>query len=82
MCALQGRWLAAATLVGYADAVYAHRGAERWPSELYAHERTAQLLSEAPNRMALELAQQSGARVLDAEVAQIAFDEVEGLAQA
>ena len=75
LCALRGRWLAAATLVGYADAVHASRGATRWPSEIHAHERTVQMLADAPDRAALERAREDGSRVLDSEVAQIAFDD-------
>ena len=78
LCALRGRFVGAALLVGYANAVHARRGAERWPSEMRAHERCLALLAAAPNEVEVERARREGARVLDAEVAQLAFGDVGG----
>jgi hypothetical protein len=75
LCALEARWSAAATLVGYANAVHAGRGAQRWPSEMHAHERTVQLVSDALDSNEVQRCLHDGGRLPDAAVAQLAFDE-------
>ena len=73
LCAMEGRFVAASMLVGYADAVYARRGAQRWPNELAVHERTVRLVREVVDDVEVERLAKEGARLADAEVAQVAF---------
>ena len=73
MCALEARWSAAATLVGYADTIHARRGAQRWPSEMHAHDRTVRLVTDAIGSLDRERLARGGERLDDAEVAEVAF---------
>jgi predicted ATPase/DNA-binding winged helix-turn-helix (wHTH) protein len=75
ICALEGRWAAAAALVGYADRVYAQRGAQPWMSELKAHDRTVELTRAALGESAFERLARDGGRLSDEEVAVVAFGE-------
>ena len=73
ICAIEKRWTAAATLVGYADAVYACRGAQRWPNEAQAHDRTVRLARDALGNSEFERLVSEGERISNIEVAAIAF---------
>ncbi len=73
LAALEQRWGAAASLMGYADAVYAGRGAQRWHGEQRSHEETLRLARAAMGDDAFERARAEGERLSDVEVEAIAF---------
>ncbi len=73
IAALDGRWLPAAALMGYADAVYARRGTERWPVEMEIRDRAARLTGAALGASELQRRVNEGTRVADIEIDAIAF---------
>ena len=73
ICALENRWSGAAAMIGYADAAYLRRGAQRWPAEVAAHDRTVRLVSDAIGVDEFERLVGEGARLSDAEIEGIAF---------
>lgn len=73
IAALDERWLPAAALIGYADAVYARRGAERWPVEMEIRDRAARLTEAALGAEELARRVAEGTRIGDIEIDAIVF---------
>jgi hypothetical protein len=73
LAALEQRWSAAASLMGYADAVYAGRGAHRWHGEQRSHEETLRRVRAAVGEDVFERVRSEGKRLSDLEVEAIAF---------
>ena len=73
LAAREQRWTDAAALMGFADAVYADRGVQRWRGEERSREQTLSMGRAAIGDDAFERARAEGERLSDVEVEDIAF---------
>jgi hypothetical protein len=82
LAALEQRPRAAAKLLGYADAAYAAIATAREVNEARAVVRAANICCETLSAAMFEQLQRDGARLADADLAELAFatDEVRGTA--
>ena len=73
LAALEGRFTAAAELVGYSEAIYAARNEVREANETAATNRARPLATAALGKSSFDRSYAAGARLSDAEIRAIAF---------